>query len=88
MLHGRFRPLGRKLNTYTTFCDGRCGGGGVFRNSGGFVCGCFIVLFRAFSAFKAKLSTTVYALELAEKIGWDSIWLEFDSFSVVHLFRS
>lgn len=41
--------------------------------------GCFFsFLWEAF-AYKAELNVVIHAIEIAQKSGWDHIWLECDS---------
>lgn len=64
---------------------GLAGGGGIFRNSKGFIKGCFTVLFRYIFAIKADLLAVIHALEIANENYWEKFWLESDLMYVVDL---
>ena len=67
---------------------GRSGCGGVFRTSRGFVKGCFSVFLGIKYAFEAELFGFMIAMEIAEKFGWNTLWLETDSTYVVLLVKN
>lgn len=81
-------PRWIKLNSNVAFSNGKGGYRGVFWTSDGWVQGSFMVRIRALCAFEAELSIVIFALELVEHFGWDFVWLESNSDSVIHLFSS
>lgn len=62
--------------------------GGVFRNSRGFVQGCFSIKMGIAFAFEAELLAAILAIEAAAERNWCHLWLECDSTYVVNLLKS
>ena len=59
--------------------------GGLFRNSRGFVLGCFSCLLGTCFSFESELVACMTAIECASLRGWNRLWLELDSSYVVRL---
>lgn len=62
--------------------------GGVFRNSRGFVKGCFSISIGIAFAFEAELLSVIIAIEAASQRNWNHLWLECDSTYVVGLLNT
>ncbi|PON97562.1 Ribonuclease H-like domain containing protein [Trema orientale] len=62
--------------------------GGVFRNSRGFVLGCFASKLGMGFSFEVELVGVVMAISIAFVCGWHRFWIESDSTYVVGLLKS
>lgn len=62
--------------------------GGVFRNSRGFVKGCFSVNIGIAFAYEAELYAVILSIEAAAARNWNHLWLECDSIYVIGLLKS
>ena len=67
---------------------GHSGCGGIFRNSRGFVKGCFASYVGISFAFEAEIMGFILAVEIAHKFNWQNLWVETDSMLVCWLFRT
>ncbi|KAL8503397.1 hypothetical protein ACS0TY_022219 [Phlomoides rotata] len=75
-----------KLNSDGSMVDGRIAGGGVFRDSMGFVIGAFAQKWGSGLPFEAELRAAMSGLTIAITRGWHRIHLESDSKYVVSAF--
>ncbi|TQD76419.1 hypothetical protein C1H46_038047 [Malus baccata] len=62
--------------------------GGVFRDSAGYFLGGFSLCLGHRTSFYAELHAVILAVELAHARGWQNLWLESDSSSVISCFAS
>ncbi|KAM1823097.1 hypothetical protein ACFX14_025043 [Malus domestica] len=62
--------------------------GGVFRDSAGYFLGGFSLSLGHRTSFYAELHAVILAIELAHARGWQNLWLESDSSSVISCFAS
>lgn len=62
--------------------------GGVFRDSAGYFLGGFSLSLGHRTSFYAELHAVILAVELAHARGWQNLWLESDSSSVISCFAS
>lgn len=62
--------------------------GGIFKNSKGFVKGCFLVSFVEVCAFEAELMAVMNSLKCVKVLFWNYLWLESDSMYVVNILSS
>lgn len=67
---------------------GAVAAGEIFRNSQGFMLGCFSAFLGNRKPLYVEFSAAIMAIEFAHQRGWHSLWLEYDSKLVVDVFSS
>ena len=76
----------RNIDSAARGSPGHAAGGGIFRDSFGVFRGCFAAYIGVKLVLHTELFTAILAIEYANSVGWDKLWLECDSKLVLAAF--